>query len=159
MSRVLIPGSFDPVTKGHAELIKKAAKIFDEVVVCAFENCEKKYMFKSEDRFDMLSLVCSEIPGCRADISDGFLMDYVSENGIDFIVKGVRNVADFDYENWLAQINKSVDPDVETVLLPADSQYGFISSSVVRERIKYSKSLSGYVTDAVEAFIEAKKDR
>ncbi len=151
--KALIPGSFDPITAGHAALIKRAAALFDEVIVCAFENCEKKSMFTSEQKLDMMKLVCDKIPGAHADINSGFLMDYAAQNGIGVIVKGARNASDFEYEHWLAAINRAVDKSIETVILPSEAATDFISSTVVRERIKYGKSVSDLVPPEVADYL------
>lgn len=143
--KCVVPGSYDPVTVGHLDIIRRAALIFDEVYATVFENCDKHTAFTAELRHEMLRATCADIKNVKTELSGGMLVEYMRERGITYIVKGVRDAVDFDYEYKLANINRSFDPAAETVLLPSRPELQFISSTVARELIKYKKPLDGYV--------------
>lgn len=160
MKRALVPGSYNPVTLGHLDLILRAAELFDEVYAVIFDNCDKKYSCSLDKRLEMLEKSVSpysEKDGrgrIIAASSDGFLADYVRENGINAVVKGARGAVDFDYEYSLSIINRSFDADFETIILPSKSEYQHISSTVVRELIKYGKDVRGYVPEEIEDMLK-----
>lgn len=161
MKRALIPGSYDPVTVGHLDMIKRAARLFDEVHVVVFENSDKKKMFSAPTRLELVTRACAPLSGQRdmgkiiPCLSEGMLSDYAVVNKIDAVIKGARNASDFDYEYWLSLINRSFSPSFETLILPAKAEYQHISSTVVRELIKYEKPLNGYVPDEILDFLNA----
>ena len=161
MKRVLIPGSYDPMTAGHLDVILRAAALFDEVYVTVFQNSEKHTFFSGEQRLEMLRLACAPFCGQSGlgkiicGISDGFLAQYAADNKIDAVIKGARNATDFDYEYWLSLILRSFDGKIETLVMPAKAEFQHISSTVVRELIKYNKPLTGYVPAEVAAYIGA----
>lgn len=157
MRRAVIPGSFDPVTVGHIDLIRRAALLFDEVYVVAFENCDKRGLFDMDTRLRFLTLSTMGITDAKiiAAADRGMLADFVIAHKIDAIIKGARNATDFDYEYWLSIINRSFDARIETIILPARAEYQHISSTVVRELIKFGKPLDGYVPDEITALIKA----
>ena len=152
MKRALIAGSFDPVTKGHADVIVKAAQIFDEVYVCVLRNADKHTMFTDAERLRILKkavegLAAGGVTNVRADSFDGLTSDYMKDHGIRFIVKGVRNSTDFDYEYGMAQIMKKFMPSCETVLIPARPEHIHISSSFVKELIRHGGPLEDALPD------------
>lgn len=147
--RALISGSFDPITVGHEDLIIRAASIFDEVVVCAFENSAKHYMYNSEERFEQLRAVAEQYDNVIADISRSMVADYAEENKIDVIVRGSRSGSAFEYELTLAAINREFVPQIDTIVFPARSELSHISSTMVRELIKYGKDYKPYVPKAI----------
>lgn len=155
MRRALIPGSFDPPTTGHLDMIRRTASLFDEVYVVVFDNSEKKKTFTAMQRLEFIRRICAPLSGCDglgrivAGLSEGMLSDYVAEHKIDVVIKGARNASDFDYEYWLSIINRSFDKSFETLIMPAKAEYQHISSTVVRELIKYGKPLDGYVPDEI----------
>ncbi|MHC1695068.1 MAG: pantetheine-phosphate adenylyltransferase [Eubacteriales bacterium] len=153
----VIPGSFDPVTVGHMDIALRAASLFDRVIVTAFDNSSKSYMFSAAQRLEMLNVACSSCgcPNVSADLTDILLADYVREKGACAIVKGVRGAADYDYEYQLSQINRSIGGGIETVLLPARHEHLFLSSTMVRELIKYGKPLDGYVPPEVIEYLRS----
>ena len=153
MTRALIPGSFDPVTVGHEDLIARAAEIFDEVIVCAFENSNKHYMFSEEERYAFLKAVADGYDNVKADISHGLVAAYAEENDCAVIVKGCRSASDFDDEYSQALINRELSPNIETVILPASPEVAFISSTMVRELIRYGVDFSQYVPKAIRDII------
>lgn len=149
--KALICGSFDPVTVGHMDIIKRSARLFDHVVVGVFFNTEKKYFFSAEERAEMISDACKEfeLDNVTVDISNGMVAHYVRENNIDIIVKGVRNSQDFEYENMINNANKLIYPEAETLLMCSKPSLGAISSTVVREFIKHGESIEGLVPCSV----------
>lgn len=139
--RAMITGSFDPPTLGHLDIIKRAADLFDEVVVCAAENSEKRYAYPLDRRLEMLRAACRTLDNVTVDICSGLVAEYAATHEIDAIVKGVRSPLDFDYEMTLDRVNKSISP-IETLLLAASPEYSHLSSTVAREMIKYGRDLS-----------------
>lgn len=160
MKRALVPGSYNPITLGHLDLILRAAELFDEVYAVIFDNCDKKYAYSLDSRLNMLRASVekySEKDGrgkIIAASSDGFLADYVKEHEINAVVKGARGTVDFDYEYSLSIINRSFDADFETIILPSKAEYQHISSTVVRELVKYGKDVRGYVPEEIEDMLK-----
>lgn len=157
MAKAIIPGSFDPITNGHLDIIKRAAGIFDEVYVVIFINPDKKYLFSMEERELFIELAVKE---CLADhknikvaYDDGYVVDFMKRHGIDVIVKGVRDEKDFTYEADMAKINKSLYEKAETLLLVSDEEYREISSTKVRELIIHRQSIKKFVPAPVERII------
>ncbi len=149
MIRALIPGSFDPVTVGHEDIITRAAELFDEVIVCAFVNTEKHYMFSEEERLDFLLSVAESYNNVSADLSHSLVTAYAKENGCGVIVKGCRSGMNFEDEYEQALINRELDPDIQTIILPASPELSFVSSTMVREMIRYGVDCSQYVPKAI----------
>ncbi len=140
--KALVCGSFDPITIGHIDIIKRAQALFGEVDAVIFDNGEKHGMLSPELRFEMLSRACQGMSNVSVNLSSGFLTDYCKENGISVIVRGVRSSADTAYEIELAEIYRRLEPEIETVFLSSSSEYSHISSTFARELIKYKKDLS-----------------
>lgn len=155
----LITGSFDPPTLGHLDVIKRASSLFDEVTVCLFRNSDKKYMFSEDVRFRMLHEMCKDISNVKIDSSDKPVVIYAKENSIKFVVKGVRNSSDFDYEKFLHQLGNDINPDVETLLLISKPEYERVSSSAARELIRYSLDTSKYLSPEVIDIVESSKNK
>ena len=149
MKRALIPGSFDPVTVGHEDIIARAAALFDEVIVCAFVNTEKSYMFSEEDRLEFLLAVAGEFDNVSADLSHSLVTAYAEENDCGVIIKGARSGLDFENEYNQAMINRELNADIETLILPASPELSFVSSTMVREMIRYVVDCSQYVPKAI----------
>lgn len=157
MSIALCPGSFDPITLGHLNIIRRSSKIFDEVVVLIMHNTAKtSQWFTFEERLDMAKRATQRYSNVRVDSSDGLLADYARQYEGAVIVKGLRAVSDFEYEFQLNLINKNLNPSLETMFLTADGKYTFISSSVVREMALYGADLNGLVPNELIAEIEEK---
>ena len=148
MSIAVYPGSFDPVTLGHLDVIGRAARLFDEVYVCVMVNGGKNPLFTTEQRYAMLAAATAGMPNVRAELWTGLLADYAREKGARCLVKGVRNATDFDVEFGMAQINRSLDAALDTVLIPARVEFLHFSSSMVREMIRYQQPLEPYVPEA-----------
>ena len=158
IKRALIPGTFDPVTIGHYDIIKRCSEMFDEVYVVAFQNTEKKGkgVFTPDDCLNMLNIAVSDLDNVYADLTDVLVVDYAKEKNIDFIVKGVRDTIDFEYEYSLFAINKSIG-GYDTVFIPSLPEYKHISSTFVRDMIKYGRDISEYVPKGVDKYIKEKK--
>ena len=157
MTTAICPGSFDPITLGHVDIVRRAAEIFDEVVVCVMHNAAKKSpMFTLEEKLSMARRAVEEYPNVRVDSYDGLLTEYVRRFEKPVVVKGLRAASDFDYEFQMNMINKRLNPSVETMFLTASEQYTFLSSSIVREVAQYGAELTGLVPDAIIPDIEEK---
>jgi pantetheine-phosphate adenylyltransferase len=151
------PGSFDPVTNGHLDIISRACALFDEVTVAVLINKSKKSMFTVEERIDMLTAVCSEFPNVRIDAFHGLLVDFCRDRDIHAIVKGLRAVSDFDYELQMAQMNSRLAP-VETVFVPTSPEYSFLASSLVKEVATFGGDVSPLVPPLVLERLKARLD-
>ena len=150
MRTAICPGSFDPITLGHLDIIRRASLMFDEVVVVILENAGKNsHMFSVEERVGMIERACAGIPNVRADSDRCLLAEYVKRFPGGTVVKGLRTASDFEYEFQMALANRHMNPDMETVFLVSDSRYNFISSSLVRELAAYGADISGYVPDEI----------
>ena len=148
MRKVVTPGSFDPVTNGHLDIIGRAAQLFDEVTVAVLINKSKASMFTVEERMEMLRQVTSQWPNVRVDAFHGLLVDFCRERGIAAIVKGLRAVSDFDYELQMAQMNHQL-AGVETLFVPTAAIYSYLSSSLVKEVATYGGDISALVPELV----------
>ena len=144
MRRAVCPGSFDPVTNGHLDIISRGSELFDEVTVAVLVNKGKSGLFSVEERLDMLREVAAGYPNVKVDAFDGLLVDFCQAHGITVIVKGLRAVSDFDYELQMAQMNRSL-AAVETVFVPTTPQYSFLASSLVKEVATHGGDVSGLV--------------
>lgn len=144
-SRCLYPGSFDPVTLGHMDVIRRAAGLFDTVVVGVLHNPEKRGCFSVEQRVDMLRRACAGIPNVQVISYEGLLAQLTRETGITVVVRGVRGVNDLESETVMARINRQLNPALETLFLPASPEVGEISASMVRQLAAFGADLSAYV--------------
>ena len=159
MKIAIYPGSFDPITLGHLDIIRRAALCFDKVFVCVMDNCDKKsHMFPAEKRLEMLRRSVEELPNVEAELYRGLLADYAREKGGHVIVKGLRNATDFDLEYQMAAINRGIWAELETVFLPASVEYQHFSSTMVREMIRYRQPLEKYVPRAVTEELKQKTE-
>jgi pantetheine-phosphate adenylyltransferase len=148
MRRAVCPGSYDPATNGHLDIIERASGLFDEVVVAVMINKSKQGLFSIEERMDMLREITSELPNVRIDSWHGLLVEYCRQNGIIAIAKGLRSVSDFDYELQMAQMNRELS-GVETLLMANNPVYGFLSSSLVKEVATYGGDVESLVPRVV----------
>ena len=144
MRRAACPGSFDPVTNGHIDIIARASTLFDEVVVAVGVNAAKKRLFTPEERIDMLGEACAGFANVRIDSFDGLLTDFCRQHDVVAIVKGLRAVTDFDYELQMAQMNSSL-AEIETVFVPTSPEYSFLASSPVKEVAAFGGDVSSLV--------------
>ena len=148
MSTAVFPGSFDPITVGHVDIIKRAAKVFDKVYVAILDNPGKGSEYTVEERLELISDAVSGMSNVVADSSSGLLVDYCRSVGANVIVRGIRNGADVDYEAMLEAVNDRIAPDISTVYLISKGEYAHISSSLVRQLIKIGISIEGLVPNA-----------
>ncbi len=149
-------GSFDPVTKGHLDLIERAAQLFDEVIVAIGVHPTRHPLFTFEERVALLEEVIKPIPSARVDRFDGLLIQYCKHVGARVIVRGLRAATDFEYELQIAHANADMDPSVDTVFLPTRANYGFISASLVREIASHGGNVSHYAPEVVCKALRAK---
>ena len=146
----IYPGTFDPVTLGHIDVVSRAAKMFDQLIIAVAASPGKKPHFDLQQRCDMAEQVLSEYPNVRVETFSGLLVEFAKQHNASVIVRGLRAVSDFEYEVQLANLNRQMEPDVETVFVAAASQYTFVSSSIVRE----IASLGGDVSQFVDPLVE-----
>lgn len=150
MSIAICPGSFDPITLGHLNIIRRTSHIFDEVIVCIMHNAAKTSpMFSVEERVEMCEKAVSRYPNVRVETYSGLLADYAKQYPGAVIVKGLRAVSDFEYEFQMNQINRNLNPQLETMFLTSEGKYTFLSSSLVREMAAYGANLKGLVPDEI----------
>jgi pantetheine-phosphate adenylyltransferase len=146
--RVVCPGSFDPVTNGHLDIISRASRLYDEVVVAVLINESKQGLFTVDERLEMLGEVTKEYGNVRAESFHGLLVDFCHDNDIPVIVKGLRAISDFDYELQMAQMNHRL-AGVETMFMSTNPLYSFLSSSLMKEVARFGGDVSGLVPDAI----------
>ena len=157
MSVAICPGSFDPITLGHLNIIRRSAKIFDKVIVCIMYNSSKSSpMFTIEERAEMVRKVVARFPNVEVDTSCGLLAEYAKKYEGAVLVKGLRAASDFEYEFQMNLINKKINPSLETMFLTSSEKYTFLSSSVVREMARYGADLSDFVPCEIIDDIEKK---
>ena len=146
MKIAIYPGSFDPITLGHLDILRRAAQCFDKVYKCVMVNCEKTQpMFTQEKRLELIQKSIAHIPNAEVELFSGLLADYARLKGSHIIVKGVRNMTDYDAEMQMARINQGIDPELETLLLPARAEFEHFSSTMARDMIRYGQPLEKYV--------------
>ena len=149
MKIAIYPGSFDPVTSGHLNIIQRAANIFDKLIVCVMVNAGKNPMFTLNERVDLIGRVTSDIPNVEVDSSSELLADYAKRRGSCVIVKGLRAGSDFENEFQMALINHKINPNLDTMFLTSESQYMYLSSSTVKELGTYGVDLSDFLPSEI----------
>ena len=158
MKTAIYPGSFDPITLGHLNIIRRAAKIFDKVVVCVMVNAGKTPMFTREERIALIRRVVARFPNVEVDTHDGLLAEYAAGFEDSIIIKGLRAMSDFESEFQMAIINKKMNPSLETLFLTASEKYTYLSSTAVKEMARYGADLSEFVPcEIIEDVIEKSK--
>jgi len=156
MIRVVYPGTFDPITRGHEDVVRRAAGLFGEVIV-AVAASRSYTLFSLEERVAMAKEVFIDFPNVKVEGFDALLMDYVREKDARVVLRGLRAVSDFEYEFQMAGMNRNLHPDVETVFLTPAERYTFISASIVREIARFGGDVSKFVSPSVEAKLKIKK--
>ena len=160
MRIAVCPGSFDPITVGHLDLAERAAAIFDRVILCVMVNGEKHPMFSLEERLELARAAAAHLPNVEAAACGGLLADFAREQGACALVKGVRGGTDLDWEMQLAQINRDLFPRLDTVLLPARPEHMHISSTMVREMLRYQQRLEPYIpSGAMRALLRIREGK
>ena len=150
MSKAIYPGSCDPITFGHLNIIKRATKIFDELYVVVLNNINKKYFFSIDERIEITKESLKNFSNIKVESFNGLLVDYAKEKGINVIIRGLRAVSDFEYELQLANANRSLNENVEILFLMTDTEFSFISSTIVKEVAKFGGNISQWVPKNVE---------
>lgn len=148
--KAVCPGSFDPVTYGHLDIIQRAAHVFDTVTVAVLSNASKQPLFTVEQRMELLKEVCKDIPNVNIDSFNGLLIDYMRKNKATTIIRGLRAISDFEYELQVASINRKLDDSIETFFMMTNNKYSYLSSSIVKEVAKYHSSVVDLVPPQVE---------
>lgn len=159
MRIAVYPGSFDPITSGHLNIVKRAARLYDKLIIGVLNNASKQPLFSAGERKAMIDEVTGDIPNVSCDVFSGLLVDFAKQNGATVIVKGLRTVADFEYEFQMALLNKALNPEYETMFMMTDTKYSYISSSMVKEVAKYNGDLNGLVPHNVIVKINDKLQR
>ena len=154
MRTAVYPGSFDPCTNGHLDIIRRASRLFDKVVVAVLINEKKNPLFSTEERVDMLKSVTKDIPNVEVCSFSGLLADFMKHSGYSVIIKGLRAVSDYEYEFQMALINRNLCEELETMFMPCSSEFMFLSSSLVKEVAKYNGELEGLVPPELMGLIK-----
>lgn len=149
MKMAIYPGSFDPITSGHLNIIERAANIFDKLIVCVMVNAGKNPMFTLEERVSLIRKATKGLPNVEVDCSDELLAEYARRRGSCVIVKGLRAGSDFENEFQMALVNRKLNPELDTMFLTADSRYMYLSSSMVKELGRYGADLKDFIPDAI----------
>lgn len=152
----VVPGSFDPITKGHLDIIRRAADVFDVVYVAVLNNSAKQPLFSIEERMELIAEVTKELPNIRIESSSGLLIDYAREKNAKAIVRGLRAISDFEYEMQITSMNRVLDENIETFFIMTKNQYSFLSSSIVKEVAKYGGNVSDLVPPIVNEALKQK---
>lgn len=150
------PGSFDPITCGHLDVIERSSKLFDRLIVTVFRNPSKNHMFSMEERVEMVREATAHLKNVEVDCFDGLLIEYAASKNADVIIKGLRAVSDFLYEFQMALVNKKLEPGIETVFVMTSPQYSYLSSSMVRELAGFGACVKGLVPPNVERRLKAR---
>jgi len=156
MIKVVYPGTFDPFTRGHEDLVRRASHVFDHVIVGVADSLSKQPMFAAADRVSMARDTLTELPNVEVIRFSSLLMDFVRQQGAKIILRGLRAVSDFEYEFQMAGMNRHLHPDVETLFLTPSEQYTFISATIVREIARFGGDVSHFVHPAVGDRIRAR---
>ena len=158
MKTAIYPGSFDPITLGHLNIIKRAAVCFDKLIVCVMVNSEKvnRGLFTEEERVELIRKVVAKLPNVEVDSSDTLIAEYARQKRACTLVKGLRAVSDYENELQMALINRKLNPRLETMFLPSSTKYTYVSSSMVKEMARYGADLSDFVPREIIADIEEK---
>ncbi|MHB0885242.1 MAG: pantetheine-phosphate adenylyltransferase [Bacillota bacterium] len=154
MRTAVCPGSFDPVTNGHLDIIERGAQVFDRLYVAVFTNSGKEPLFTLDERLTMLKNATKDLPNVNVESSDGLLLDYCRQHGANVIIKGLRAVSDYEYEFRMAMMNRKLDERVETVFLMSRVEYSYLSSSILKDVARFGGSIEGLVPPEVEVALK-----
>lgn len=154
--RAIYPGTFDPITNGHLDLIRRAVRIFDEVIIAVAPSHKKKPLFTLQERLPMINSAVRGLKGVTVEAFEGLLVEYVRQRKGDAILRGLRAISDFENELQMAHMNRTLDADIETVFMMPSEEYGFITSSIIKEVASFGGSVQGLVPDVVETALREK---
>ena len=154
--RAVYPGSFDPVTNGHFDIMARASEAVDELIVGVLENRAKNALFSVEERVKMLQIITKDLPNVRVESFKGLSVDFAKKQGAGFIVRGLRAITDFDYELQMAQTNRIMAPEVDTIFLTTSLEYAYLSSTTVKEVASYGGDITKFVPEHVAKAVMAK---
>lgn len=157
-SIAICPGSFDPITLGHLDIIKRGAQVFNKVYVVVMNNSAKSSLFSAKERVELIEEVTKDIPNVVVDIHNGLLVEYAKMKNASAILRGLRAVSDFEYEMQITSMNRKLDNHIETFFMMTNNQYSFLSSSIVKEVAKYGGNVSDLVPSVVEQALKQKFD-
>ena len=152
----IYPGSFDPVTLGHLDIIKRSAKLFDKLIVGILVNQSKSSLFSLDERVMMMKSVTKDIPGVEVMTFDGLLVDFAASVGSNTIVRGLRAISDFEYELQMAQVNRTMSPDLDTIFLATDLKYSYLSSSIVKEVASFGGKIEEFLPEKIIPLVKNK---
>ena len=150
----LYPGSFDPITNGHLDVLERASRMFDSVVIAVLKHPEKKSFLSTEQRVELIQKAIKDLKNVSVDSFDGLTVEYARQIGAKFLIRGLRTITDFEYEVQLCQTNQVIAPDIETVFLSTKPQHNFISSSIVRELANHKADISKFVPKNVVEYLQ-----
>lgn len=156
MKTAIYPGSFDPITNGHLDIVKRGLGIFDKIIVAVLHNPAKKSLFTVQERLEMIDQSLVDLPGAESDSFDGLLIDYADQKNAAAILRGLRAVSDFDYEFQMALMNRRLNRDVQTIFLMTGLRWIFTSSSIIKEAAAFGGDVSGMVPPVVEQRLKGK---
>ncbi len=153
----IYPGSFDPITKGHLDVLERASKMFDRVIIAVLKNSSKKSFLPVEDRVKLIKESILNLENVEVDSFEGLTIEYAQSKGAHFLIRGLRAVSDFEYELQLCQTNSAIAPDIDTVFLTTKPKYNFISSSIVKELSDFGTDVSKFVPKSVVEYLQKQK--
>ena len=156
MRKAIYPGSFDPITTGHLDIIKRSANLFDELVIGVLNNSAKNPLFSIDERVNIIKELTKDIPNVTVDSFDGLLVDYAASVDASVVIRGLRAVTDFEYELQIAQTNKVEYPKLETLFMTSSLQYSYLSSTIVREFASYGGDITKFVPESIIPLIQEK---
>ncbi len=156
MRTAVYPGTFDPITNGHLDLVERGLRIFDEIIIAVAPNPRKKPLFSIEERVKLIEEAIKRCKGVRVEVFDGLLVDYVKSRGAVAIIRGLRAVSDFEYELQMALMNRKLDSNIETVFMMPSEEYTFLTSTIVKEVSMFNGSVRGLVPEHVEKALKEK---
>lgn len=159
MKVAVYPGSFDPVTCGHLDIIKRSCKIFDKVIVAVLNNSAKHPLFSAEERIALISRCTKDLPNCEVDSFDGLLVDFVQAKKANVVIRGLRAISDFEYEFQMELLNKKLNPEIETMFMVTNLNCLYISSSVVKEICRYGGDATGLIPEEIINDVKYKMEK
>lgn len=156
MTKAVYPGSFDPFTNGHLDIIKRSAKIFDKLVVAVGDNPAKQSLFSKEERLKMIKETLRTLKNVDIDAFDGLLVDYAKKKSAQVVIRGIRTVSDFEYEYQMALTNKALSSEIETMFMVTSKEYAFVSAKLIKEAASLGGDISGFVPPEVVKYVKSK---